>query len=451
MDHHQQASNNSNSMALTETQKTVAKTYDLTAQVLPFVDRHLLYPLLDSLVAFQPVEDVDQLEFDVLKDTYMTGLLRNIYQSLHPDASDLPKELLDRDAEIMAKLVPLNESTKKTLDILCSKDVQENLKQDKVSNRELIKKHGIDDEKILELYEFGKLQYNRGDYVMASDLLNNFKLLSINEDLILNATCGKFVSDITSADIAEAKNEMTKLREIIDNRNFKGTPLEQLKLRNWLIHNSLFIFFNDKELADAVSSNNKLNNMNDVFLSSSYLSTIEASCPWILRYIIAIVLYTKDMKKLKDVIRAVEIENYEFKDPFTNLISALFITFDFNSIPQILFEVTTLVKSDFFLSHFQFNHFLERIIELVLKSLLKVYKSLSVTNIKVLLGNEDIITDDLVKNIIDENNDLVVDPEAMLVTAKADSTSKDKYFQVYEKTKALSFKSTQYFNNAFGK
>lgn len=442
-------------MALSDAEKTVATRHDLTAQVLPFVDRHLLYPLLDALVAFQPVEEVDELEFNVLKDTYMTGLLRNIYQGLHPEADDLPKEFLDRDAEIMAKLVPLNESTKKTLDILCSEEVHKDLKQDKNANRELIKKHGIDDAKILELYEFGKLQYNRGDYLMASDLLNNFKLLSINEDLILNATCGKFVSDIMSRDMGEAKNEMAKLREIIDNRNFKGTPLEQLKLRNWFIHNSLFIFFNEKELEEGVSNNggNKLSNMmTDVFLSSSYLSTIEASCPWILRYIICMVLYTKDFKKLKDIIRAVDIESYEFQDPFTKLIEALFITYDFDSIPKILFEVTTLIKSDFFLSRLQYNLFFENVLEMILKSFLKMYKSLSVTNIKVLLGNEEIITDELVQNIIDENNDLLVEPhqDAMLVTLR-DDTTKLKYFQVYEKTKALTFKSTQYFNNAFGK
>ncbi|OXT10150.1 hypothetical protein B9K06_26570, partial [Bacillus sp. OG2] len=42
---------------------------------------------------------------------------------------------------------------------------------------------------------------------------NNFKLLSINQDLILNATCGKLVSDIMSNDWLEAKNELVKLRE----------------------------------------------------------------------------------------------------------------------------------------------------------------------------------------------------------------------------------------------
>ena len=296
----------------------LARKFDLTNHFFDFVDRHLMYPLLDNLVTIYDVKEVDNLQFNVLKDTYMTKELKELYLSINPNEKDLPTEYLNRENDIINELVPLNESTKETLNILCSKEIQSNLKQNKIENRELIKTRGIDDDKILELYKFGKLQYNRGDYVMASDLLNNFKLLSINQDLILKATCGKFISDILSGDIEEAKNEMINLRDVIDNRNYQGSSIDQLKLRNWLIHNSLFIFFNENDLKKQSINGNinlQLLNMNEIFLSSSYISTIEASCPWILRYIISSVLYTKDFKRLKDIIKAVEIENYEYNDP----------------------------------------------------------------------------------------------------------------------------------------
>lgn len=437
-------------MTFSEQQIETARKYDLSEKFFNFLDRHLLYPLLENLVTIYDVKEVDQMEYDVLKDTYMIKLLRDIYLNLHPEAKDLPEEILKKESEIMEKLVPLNESTKKTLEILCSKEVQENLKQDKISNRDLIKSHGIDDEKIFELYEFGKLQYNRGDYVMASDLLNNFKLLSTNQELILNATCGKFVSDIMSGDWNESKNEMNKLREVTDNRNYQGSSLEQLKLRTWLIHNSLFIFFNEKELKEQIENKetcNQLLQMNEIFISSSYLSTIEASCPWILRYLISSVLYTKDFRRLRDLIRAVEIESYEFEDPFTNLINTLFISFDFEKLNEIFENIKILTETDFFINHLDQDQLLKNIIELILKNVLKIYKSLTIKSFKDQFINQ--IDDELISQIVESSNEIVVNTDNGSFSLKTDKN--DAYFQIYEKTKALTFKSTQFLNNAFSK
>lgn len=410
--------------ALSEDQKAVAKKYDLTGTLTQFVDRHLLYPLLENSVCIYPANEIDQLEFDALKDTYMLKSLQEIYLNIHPDAKELPQEFEARGKEIMDKLVPLNESTKKTLEILCSPEVQQHLKQDKLSNRELIKSHGIDDAKILELYEFGKLQYNRGDYVMASDLLNNFKLLSTDQNLVQKAVCGKLVSDIMSGDIDEAKNELNKLREIIDNKNFNGSPIEQLKLRNWMIHNSLFIYFSERELADP----SRLLTMNDIFMSSSYFSTIEASSPWILRYIIASILYTKDFRRLKDVAKAVEIESYEYQDPFTALIDVLTTSFEFHKLASIIEDIKIVAETDFFLNHLNKDILLANIYELSIKNILKVYKTATAKDLQKFIGNVEI-------------------PEEFFL-AKTDK-SDDLYFQTYEKTKALSFKSSQFLSNAF--
>ncbi|KAG0678594.1 eukaryotic translation initiation factor 3 subunit E [Pichia californica] len=435
--------------SLTESQIEIARKYDLSSKFFNFLDRHLIYPLLENLVTIYDVKEIDQMEYDILKDTYMIKLLKDIYLNLHPNEKDLPSEILNKENEIISKLVLLNDSTKKTLEILCSKEIQENLKQDKNLNKDLLKNNGIDDSKILELYEFGKLQYNRGDYVMASDLLNNFKLLSINQDLILNATCGKLVSDIMSNDWLEAKNELVKLREITDNRNYQGSTLEQLKLRNWSIHNSLFIFFNEKDLNEQFNNNeisNQLLQMNEIFISSSYLSAIEASCPWILRYIIASVLYTKDFRRLKDLIRAVEIETYEFEDPFTKLIDSLFIKFNLNELNLIFENIKILIETDYFINHLNSNQLIKNIIELILRNVLKIYKFLSIDNFKTNFINN--INDDLIIEIINSNNDINITNDN-IISLKTDKT--DNYFQVYEKTKALSFKSTQFLNNAFGK
>lgn len=428
----------------------LARKFDLTNHFFDFVDRHLMYPLLDNLVTIYDVKEVDNLQFNVLKDTYMTKELKELYLSINPNEKDLPTEYLNRENDIINELVPLNESTKETLNILCSKEIQSNLKQNKIENRELIKTRGIDDDKILELYKFGKLQYNRGDYVMASDLLNNFKLLSINQDLILKATCGKFISDILSGDIEEAKNEMINLRDVIDNRNYQGSSIDQLKLRNWLIHNSLFIFFNENDLKKQSINGNinlQLLNMNEIFLSSSYISTIEASCPWILRYIISSVLYTKDFKRLKDIIKAVEIENYEYNDPFTNLIQNLFIDFKFNKLNEILNNIEILIEIDFFINHLSKDEFINNIIELIIRSVLKIYKKLSINQLFKFVES-NLCDLNKLNEIINKSNELKINVENNIVSLNDDENINNPYFTVYEKTKALSFKSNQFLNNA---
>ena len=127
----------------------LARKFDLTNHFFDFVDRHLMYPLLDNLVTIYDVKEVDNLQFNVLKDTYMTKELKELYLSINPNEKDLPTEYLNRENDIINELVPLNESTKETLNILCSKEIQSNLKQNKIENRELIKTRGIDDDKIL--------------------------------------------------------------------------------------------------------------------------------------------------------------------------------------------------------------------------------------------------------------------------------------------------------------
>lgn len=426
---------------LTPQQVEVAKKYDVSGKLVEFLDRHLFCQVLDSLVKIYGEEKIDQLEMQVLKDTYMFDVLKELHANLKGDAKELA-EINEREQKVHERLIPLNESTKKTLSTLCSKEIQDNLKQDKASNRELIKGYGIDDSKIMELYEFGKLQYNRGDYVMSSDLLNNFKLLSSDSEKILSATCGKFVSDILSGDIIEAKNEMNNLREVTDNRNYEGSPLEQVKLRNWLIYNSLFLFFNSNKNSTQDQLANQLLQLNEIFISSSYLSTIEASCPWILRYIISSVLYTRDYRRLKDLIKAVNIESYEFQDPFTQLIDTLFIKFNLDNISETVSNIEILLETDFFLSKLDKALMMKNIYTLVVKNVLKIYGELDIEQLKVhFLPNlsQDIINE--ISGDFSNNNGKL--------SLKGEKES--KYFDIYERTKALSFKSTQLLNNAFGK
>ncbi|GME88651.1 unnamed protein product [[Candida] boidinii] len=432
--------------SLTPQEIEVAKKYDLTNKIIPFLDRHLVYPVVESLQLTYDQKTVDGLFYELLKDTNIVKFVKEKYESLNP-GKEIPKELLEKEEFVNSELVRLEELTNKTLDILSQKEVQENLKQDKSYNREyLSKEHGVTDEKVLELYEFGKFQYNRGDYVMASDLLNNFRVLSTNNKLNISATWGRLVCEILSCEWDLTLEELSKLRELIDSRSFNADPLNQLYQRTWLIHWYLFPFFNLE---------NGLEKLSDLFLSSSYLSTIQASCPWILRYLIAAIvcLYSKQhsspsyQKKLKDLIRIVSQEEYEYKDPLTEFMKALYIDFDFETAKDKLVEVEIIIKTDFFLSNGA-TEFVSCARHLISEVYCRVHNRIDLNQLTSSLnlsskeeGEKWIATlikdNKLIDAKINESDNTVI----MNHTSEIQSNS--VYQQIIEKTKGLSFRSNQ--------
>ncbi|GMM28291.1 hypothetical protein DAMA08_010070 [Martiniozyma asiatica (nom. inval.)] len=422
-------------MTLSAEQIAIGKKYDLTEKFITYLDRHLINPLLENLELIEDAKTVGQAEYELLKDTYMTNYVGELYMKLNPNGK-IPDEITNKEKEISAKLEELNKSTKITLDKLVSSEVQDNLKQDKNENRQFLKSHGIDDAKINELFELGQLQFNRGDYITASDLLNNFKLLSTDQNLLVKATWGRLVCEINNDEWVESKNEMTKLRDVIDNRNFQGSTVDQLKFRTWLIHYALFIYFNSKEAG--------LSQLVDLFMSSSYLSTVEAACPWILRYISVALLYSGDFKKLKELLKAIEVESYEYQDPFTNLLATSFTTFKFEQLNEIINEIKVLVKTDYFISKLDSEKLLNVISEIVLSNVVKIYQGLTVESLQQIVN----IDAEQVKKIVESSESIELSADGVLTLKKENG---DLYYQVYEKTKALNYKSTQILGNAFNK
>lgn len=77
------------------------------------------------------------------------------------------------------------------------------------------------------------------------------------------------------------------------------SPLQQLQQRTWLIHWSLFVFFNHPQGRDSTI---------DLFLyNPEYLNTIQTTCPWILRYLTTAVITNKRRRNvLKDLVKVIQ-------------------------------------------------------------------------------------------------------------------------------------------------
>ncbi|CCH43504.1 hypothetical protein BN7_3054 [Wickerhamomyces ciferrii] len=445
---------------LSNSELETARKYDLTQKVIPFLDRHLIYPVLESLRADDLYDDevITQLTFDLFKETNMTQFVKDQWEILNP-GKPIPNDIITKEAKVDEIFNKLNNDTKETLDILNLQEVQDHLKQDKQFNREYLEKnHGITEAKINSLYEFGQFQYNRGDYVMASDLLSNFRVLSTDTDLIISATWGKLASEIIRLEWDSSLKELSKLREVIDSRSF-ANPLTQLHHRTWIIHWSLFPFFNIE---------NGLDQLLDLFFSSSYLSTIQAASPWILRYLVAAVVASENssnssnstkslnnlsnptfQKRLKDLIRVVNQEQYEYNDPLTDFIKALYIDYDFQEANSKLLEASIILRSDFFLANIA-DSFLENARHLISEVYCRVHQRINLQELSKSLNLTNEEGEKWIASLIKETKmDAKIDESEGTVLLNHPNTS--VYQQVIEKTKGLSFKANQILATALQK
>ncbi|CAN0498436.1 unnamed protein product, partial [Ectocarpus sp. 8 AP-2014] len=61
-------------------------------------------------------------------------------------------------------------------------------------------------------------------------------------------------------------------------------PLQQLQQRSWLLHWSLFVFFNHANGRDELVT---------LFFEEPFMQAIQTNCPWLLRYLVTAVILTK--------------------------------------------------------------------------------------------------------------------------------------------------------------
>jgi translation initiation factor 3 subunit E len=178
-------------------------------------------------------------------------------------------------------------------------------------------------EMVNALYDFGQFQFRCGQYGPAADMLYQFRVLSTDNDKVSASTWGKLASEILSTNWESAVEEVKNVREGIDTKLFNN-PRAQLDHRTMLIHWALFPLFNFEAAREPIL---------EMFFSAAYINTIQTSCPWILRYLIAAVITGRNrsrnsslhQKQLKDVVRYVRQEAYEYNDPITQFVNALYI------------------------------------------------------------------------------------------------------------------------------
>ncbi|KAF8536049.1 putative eukaryotic translation initiation factor 3 subunit EifCe [Trichophaea hybrida] len=333
---------------IVDTAELVQK-YDLTPKLIPNLDRHLIFPLLEFLDSNESFshEEMLQSKYDLLKTTNMTDFVSDLYKEIH-NTDNVPEEFAKKREVVLETLKSLEEGSRKVLDLFDDADVVSNLRSDKMQNMKYLEEnHGVTHDMVNVLFEYGQQQFSCGNYVVASDLLYQFRILSTDSEKTTQATWGKLACDILRTEWEAAMEEVTKVKDLIEQKLYNN-PLAQLQHRTWLIHWTLFPFFNHDPARDTLI---------ELFFSPAFINTIQTSCPWILRYLAAAVITNRNrnrnagqyQKQLKDLVRVVKQELYEYQDPITEFVTALCIDFDFEEAQRKLGEAEEVLKSDFFL------------------------------------------------------------------------------------------------------
>ena len=354
--------------------------YAFLAQLIQRMDRHLIFPLLEHQLGAEDIsnERYDDLKlaiFNLLKNTNMIDYVGNLYKEIHKTETT-PSAYGKNREDVLSQLAKFEEESAHLTNLLNDEAVTSQLRSDKVANLKFLEEsHGVTQQMVDNLYDFGRFRYECGLYPEAADLLYRFRVLSTDNDKVVKATWGKLVCEILGEEWENALEEVEKVKEHIETRLFNN-PRAQLTARESLVHYALFPFFNYEPAKEKLT---------EMFFSAPYISSIQTVCPWILRYLAAAVITNRSrtgnshtyQKQLKDLVRVVKQEVYEYQDPVTEFVKALYVDFDFEGAQKKLSAAEEILRGDFFLSS-SMDAFMESARHLISESYCKIHQRIDI-------------------------------------------------------------------------
>eukprot|EP00003_Mantamonas_plastica_P014776 TRINITY_DN2545_c0_g1_i4.p1 TRINITY_DN2545_c0_g1~~TRINITY_DN2545_c0_g1_i4.p1 ORF type:complete len:436 (-),score=176.32 TRINITY_DN2545_c0_g1_i4:473-1780(-) len=344
--------------------------FDLTSTIGEFLDRHMMFPLLAFLETTEmyPAEELQAAKVSLLKDTAMLGLYSQSYEQLHGSlegAEDVEARLTD----LKTQLNNLKATAKPLLKIIDDQELMIQFENQKTFNAEYLEEnYDITETEINAMYHLAKLQYDAGKYQKAAPLLHNFTHLGKDTELIFNALWGKFACEIMTQNWDAAKNDLSALRDAIESKNWE-TPLEQLQQRTWLIHWSLFVFFNHPTGRNGII---------EMFMDDKYMNAIQTQAPHALRYLAAAVITNKRGRGvLNDLVKVIQVESYTYKDPITEFVQSLYVDFDFDGAQTQLDICLEVLSNDFFLTSIR-DEFLHNARLFIFETYCRIHKTIDI-------------------------------------------------------------------------
>jgi len=229
------------------------------------------------------------------------------------------------------------------------------------------------------------------------------------------------------------------------------TPLKALQQRTWLLHWSLFVFWND-------SAKGGLENMVDLYLSEKYRQAVTTNTPHLLRYLTAAVLLCKRRvtkraasgsnnsearRLMKNLINV--MSDCEYSDPIVEFVNCLCVKFDFESAQKKLAECESVLSADFFLCK-QTALFMEEARVFVFENYCRIHNKIDLSALgEKLAMNQDQAERWIVDLIRNANLDAKIDSEEKCVVMGGNDQT--VYEQVMDRTRDLNVRSATLVQN----
>lgn len=432
--------------SLTPEQAQELVQYDLSSKMVPFLDRHLIFPIFNFLqdMGIYKAKDINRALLKLMAETNMIDWMEEMYTTL---GEPVPPSLNQRRQDVLQQI---SDSRDKVLPLLEILEDEEKVK--KMTNfksiSELCEAFDLNVDVIEGLVHFAKLQYDCGNYNLSGELLKHYRQMMPQDPALpqtsrqvsciwgsLAAFILKGEYEAPSPGVEMAADVIIKIDESLETA--KMPKKEILLQKTWLLHWALFAIFK----ADRPDPK-----LLDFFLNEKSMSVISLSCPHLFRYVGACLILQKRLKHLmKDTVWIVHHESSSYSDPVTRFLLALYIDMDFDEAQRELQKCAQACKVDYFLQK-HWAEFEENARLLIFETYCRIHQCI---NIRMISSKLNMQAEEaelwIVKLIQNAKLDARIDSEkSRVVMSKAPPSV---YQQVIEKTKNLSFRSTMLLSN----
>lgn len=285
--------------------------------------------------------------------------------------------------------------------------------------------------------------------------------------LTLSSHWGKLASDVLTGEWDRALEEIKLIREQIDAPhraaygNEDGGAEALLQRRTWLLHWSLFVWFNHPEGRQGLV---------EMYLSPPYLNTIQTTSWWLLRYLVAALVLTRRTSRiymvpspssnpsmlnanpvskvtptaaLRDVSRIIISESdYRLtRDPIVDFIAKLYGDFDFEGAQEELRKAETVAEADFFLQDHK-EAFLEGARYLISEAYTRIHQRVNIADLSARLNLSKEEGEKWIVNLVrDTRADAKIDFKEGVVSMNLQNTHPPIYQGIIEQTRGFTFRT----------
>ena len=143
-------------------------TWELTSKLGPFLDRHLVIPLLEFLTVKKIYDETDLLrgKLELFSNTSMVDFIMDVHKTLYPD-QEIPKNLYEKRTTVVENFKRLQLENEHILKTFQDQKVHQQLSQNRDSKNlidYLVQNHDFKVEMIDKCYEYAKCLYETGNY-----------------------------------------------------------------------------------------------------------------------------------------------------------------------------------------------------------------------------------------------------------------------------------------------